>query len=93
MNYKPGFIYIQIAAIGQTIAFSKKTGTVFCEDGTVYSPEEVQLFADADEAADLAPHTVKKVFGREEAGVERNSGKYTAEKDTEAERIGEAAIY
>jgi hypothetical protein len=46
------------------------------------------LLADAGEAADLAPHTVKKVFGGEEAGVERNSGKYTAEEDTEAKRIG-----
>jgi hypothetical protein len=82
MNYKPGFIYIQSAAIAQMVAYSKKTGCVICEDKTVYSPKELQLFHEADAELDLATHLIKRIFGGEVVRIERN-----VEGNAEAQRI------
>jgi hypothetical protein len=73
MTYKPGFIYLRSASIGQMIAYSKKTCNVFCEDKTVYSPAELLLFHEADAKTNLAAHLVKKVFSGEVVGIEKNT--------------------
>jgi hypothetical protein len=82
MTYKPGFIYMRSASIGQMIAYSKKTGCVICEDKTVYSPAELQLFIDTGTNADFATHLVKKIFKGEVVRIERD-----LERNAEAKRI------
>jgi hypothetical protein len=42
-----------------------KTGKVFCEDGTVYSPEEIKIMDNAKQEITLGIHLVKKIFGGE----------------------------
>jgi hypothetical protein len=82
MTFKPGFIYMRSASIGQMIAYSKKTGCVICEDQTVYSPAELQLLFDTGTEADSATHLVKKIFKGEVVRVEKDMG-----RNNEAERI------
>lgn len=40
---KPGFIYIQSEELNQIVAISKKTGKAYCQDGTIYSADEVAV--------------------------------------------------
>jgi hypothetical protein len=88
-EYKTGFLYIYSDVLKQEVAWSKKTGKVFCEDkvyGTEkhveYSQQEIQIFQEAGMQVDIATHTVKKVFGGEVIRIERagtdNSGKRPA---------------
>ena len=39
---KPGFIYIKSDELKQIVAISKKTGWAYCQDGTKYSPQEIE---------------------------------------------------
>jgi hypothetical protein len=86
-EYKPGFLYIRSDELKQEIAWSKKTGKVFCEDfvyGTerhvVYNPEELRILDDAGLKIDIGTHTVKKIFDGEIVKIERagtdNMGKH-----------------
>jgi hypothetical protein len=93
MIYKPGFIYMRSASLGQMIAYGKKSGCVFCEDKTSYSAKEIQLFCEAGMEVDMATHIVKKIFNGEVVQIERDF-----ERNAEAERIegseaGGAAIH
>jgi hypothetical protein len=56
----------------QEIAFNKKTGRVYCEDGAKYSPHEILLFYEAGASIDVGVHVVKHVFSGEVIKVERN---------------------
>jgi hypothetical protein len=69
---QPGFIYIKSEALNQEIALSEKSGWVFCEDKTRYSPGEIELLNTRDQVITLAVHNVKKVFGGEVVKVERD---------------------
>ena len=40
---KPGFVYVDSTELKQIVAVSKKTGWAYCEDGTKYSKEEVDI--------------------------------------------------
>jgi hypothetical protein len=71
-TYKPGFFYINSAILKQEVAMNVKTCRVYCEDGVLYSPQEILLFHEADTEIDVATHLVKKVFGGEVVKVERN---------------------
>jgi hypothetical protein len=70
---QPGFIYIKSETLNQEIAWSEKSGWVFCEDGTRYSPGEIKVLdAGGHGAITLGVHNVKKVFGGEVVKVERD---------------------
>jgi hypothetical protein len=71
-EYKPGFVYIKSEILKQEIAMSIKTGRVYCEDKVRYSPQEIDLFRNADAEIDLFTHLVKKVFEGEVVKVERD---------------------
>lgn len=62
---KPGWYYIYSEELKQEIAYSEKTGWVFCEDGTKYSPKEIQVIKDNGGMIALAAHILKKTFGGE----------------------------
>jgi hypothetical protein len=73
-SYKPGFIYIKSDLLKQEVAWRKKDGRVFCEDGVQYSPQEMALFEKAGAVLDIATHRVKKVLGGEVVKIERGHG-------------------
>jgi hypothetical protein len=56
----------------QEVAFNKKTGRVYCEDGVQYSPHEILLFYEAGAPVDAGVHVVKCVFSGEVVKVERD---------------------
>jgi hypothetical protein len=69
-EFRPGFIYIKSAELNQEVAFSLKSGWIYCEDrgpdGKLvnYSPEEMEILK-ASESKKITPgvHGVKKIFG------------------------------
>jgi hypothetical protein len=70
---REGFIYIYSDHLSQETALSEKTGILYCEDKTQYSPHELQLLDDAGTGAvPLAIHRVKKVLGGKIMKIERN---------------------
>jgi hypothetical protein len=72
-EHQPGFIYIKSETLNQEIALSEKSGWVFCEDGTKYSPGEIKtLDAGGNGVITLGVHNVKKVFGGEVIKIERD---------------------
>lgn len=58
----PDWIYKYSENLKQNIALSKKTGWVFCEDGTKYSPEENAILKSTGQPIPLHVHIVKKMF-------------------------------
>jgi hypothetical protein len=64
-EFKPGWEYMHSETLKQEIAVSLKTGKVYCEDGTIYSPEELKLMRNAKQEITLGVHLAKKVFGGE----------------------------
>lgn len=63
---KGDWLYIDSGAIGQRIALDRRTGWIFCEDGTRYSPAELAALTAA--GVDGIPpevHAVKNAFGGE----------------------------
>jgi hypothetical protein len=69
-EFRPGFMYIKSNELRQEIAFSLKSGWVYCEEKGPdekfinYSPEEIQMLnADGTGMITLGVHLVKKVFG------------------------------
>ena len=79
---KPGFVYIQSDLLKQEVAFSKKTGWVYCEDGVKYSPAELAVIYNAGGVPDLATHNVKKVIGGEVVEVEPTGNKGKPDEGT-----------
>jgi hypothetical protein len=69
-EFRPGFIYIKSAELNQEVAFSLKSGWVYCEDkgpdGKLvnYSPEEIEILK-ASKSGKITPevHRVKKILG------------------------------
>lgn len=52
------WIYKYSENLKQNIALSKKSGWVYCEDGTKYSPEEYAILKSTGQQV----HIVKKMF-------------------------------
>jgi hypothetical protein len=73
-EYKPGFIYIKSGSLKQEIAVSIKTCRVYCEDGAMYSPQEMLLFYEAGVEVDAVAHVVKRIFNGEVVKIERKMG-------------------
>jgi hypothetical protein len=64
-EFRPGWEYIYSDTLKQEIAVNIKTGKVYCEDKTVYSPEEMKMMDSAKQEITPEIHLVKKVFGGE----------------------------
>jgi hypothetical protein len=64
-EFKPGWEYIYSGSLQQEIAANIKTGSVYCEDGTVYRPEEIAILKAAKQETVPEVHLAKKVFGGE----------------------------
>jgi hypothetical protein len=62
-EFKPGWEYIYSSELKQEVAVNIKTGIVYCEDGTVYSPEEIRTIGAAKQEITPEAHLVKRVFG------------------------------
>jgi hypothetical protein len=69
-KFQPGFMYIKSEKLKQEVAFSLKSGWVYCEDkgpdGKLvnYSPEELKILnADGKGKITMSVHNVKKIFG------------------------------
>lgn len=58
---KPGFVYVDSTELKQIVAVSKKTGWAYCEDGTKYSKEEVDILRQGG-GVSLPLHILKKEF-------------------------------
>jgi hypothetical protein len=61
-EFKPGWEYIYTDVLKQEIAVSKKTGKVYCEDGVIYSPEEIKIMDSVKQPIAPGVHHVKKIF-------------------------------
>lgn len=57
---KPGWEYIYSETLNQEIACHIKTGWVYCQDGTKYSPKEIDLLKEA--VIPKAVHDIKHLF-------------------------------
>jgi hypothetical protein len=73
-TYKPGFVYMKSRHLKQEIAMNVKTGWVYCEDGALYSPQEMLLFYEAGAEIDVVTHVVKRIFNGEVVKIERKMG-------------------
>lgn len=60
---KPGFTYIYSEVLKQEIAYSRKTGKVYCADGTQYTMEEIEWIKKSYGEIPLEVHILKKHFG------------------------------
>ncbi|MCQ2588545.1 MAG: hypothetical protein MJ174_10545 [Treponema sp.] len=58
----PEWFYKYSENLKQNIALNKKTGWVYCEDGTKYSPEENAILKSTGQPILLQIHIVKKMF-------------------------------
>ncbi|MDR1174090.1 MAG: hypothetical protein LBK83_01300 [Treponema sp.] len=61
-EFRPGWNYFYSDVLQQEIAVHIKTGEVYCEDRTVYKPEEIAIMQAANQEASPGVHLVKKVF-------------------------------
>ena len=59
---KPGFTYFWSETLGQEIAMNDKTGKVYCEDGTIYSAEEIKVIQQHHGELPLCIHLIKNKF-------------------------------
>jgi hypothetical protein len=64
-EFKPGWEYIYSNELKQEVGVNIKTGSVYCEDETVYSPEELKIMDAAKQKITPEVHLVKRVFGGE----------------------------
>jgi hypothetical protein len=64
-EFKPGWNYFYSAELKQEVAVNIKTGLAYCEDKTMYKPEEIKIMDNAKQKITLEVHLVKKVFGGE----------------------------
>ncbi len=65
MNQKPGWTYIYSEELKQHIARHDVSGWVYCEDGTKYSPKEIQIIIKNHKLMSAKAHLIKKVFDGE----------------------------
>jgi hypothetical protein len=65
MNQKPGWTYIYSEELKQHIARHDASGWVYCEDGTKYSPKEIQIIIKNHKLMSAKAHLIKKVFDGE----------------------------
>lgn len=63
MARKDEFIYMQSETLNQEIAISKTSGKVYCKDGTVYTPAEIEEIRKHYGELPLIIHIIKKKFG------------------------------
>lgn len=61
-EFKPGWKYINSAALGQEIALHLQTGRVYCSDGVQYTPEEVEIIKKSSGKINPLIHRVKSLF-------------------------------
>lgn len=75
-EHKPGFTYIYSEALQQEIAYSQKTGKVYCSDGVQYSLDEINQIKKTYGEIPLEVHLLKKHFGGTivEAGEKKITG-------------------
>jgi hypothetical protein len=62
-EFKPGWTYIMSKTLNQEIALNNRTGIIYCEDGVIYRPEEIELIDRAGMNIDPGVHEVKRLFG------------------------------
>jgi len=88
---REGFIYIKSDLLNQEVAYSLKTGWVYCqdkrEDGSLvsYSPKELEILAKTGSVITPDIHNVKKIIGGtivecEDRAGNDNKGKPNAEQ-------------
>lgn len=61
--FKPGWTYIYSETLKQEIALNEKTGWIYCQDGTKYSPEEIKEIKKHYGTLPLQVHILKQKFG------------------------------
>jgi hypothetical protein len=61
-EFKPGWTYIKSNDLKQEVAVNIKTGLVYCEDRTVYKPEEIEIMKKAGQKITAEIHRVKRFF-------------------------------
>jgi hypothetical protein len=61
-EFKPGWTYIKSNDLKQAVAVNIKTGLVYCEDRTVYKPEEIDIMKKAGQKITAEIHRVKRFF-------------------------------
>ena len=61
-SQKSDWFYKYSENLKQNIALNKKTGWVYCEDGTKYSPEENAILKSTGQPIPLQVHIIKKMF-------------------------------
>ena len=64
-SQKSDWFYKYSENLKQNIALNKKTGWVYCEDGTKYSPKEIQIIIKNHKLMSAKAHLIKKVFDGE----------------------------
>jgi hypothetical protein len=64
-EFKSGWNYFYSAELKQEVAVNIKTGLAYCEDKTIYKPEEIKIMDTAKQKITPGVHLVKKVFGGE----------------------------
>ena len=69
-DHKPGFTYIYSEPLQQEIAYSDKTGKVYCSDGVQYSLDEIEQIKKTYGEIPLEVHLIKKHFGGTIVNVE-----------------------
>lgn len=62
MDQKPGWTYSYIDSLHQHIAINDKTGVLYTEDKTMYTPQEAALLKRIDYQIPPSVHIVKKLF-------------------------------
>ena len=98
-----GFIYIKSDLLNQEVAFSLKSGWVYCQDKTQdgslvwYSPKELEILAKSGSVITPGIHNVKKIIGGTivECGAEKNGrgGVPGASGNVQPNRDGELEIF
>lgn len=70
MKKKEGWLYKYSESLKQNIALHEKTGWVFCEDGTKYSPKEIAEIKKTQKDTPKIIHDLKKLFEGEITKIE-----------------------
>lgn len=71
-EHKPGWIYKYSDVLQQEIAVSEKTGWIVCEDGTKYSPSEIEKLKASQQKITAELHLIKKNFGGKLISIEES---------------------
>jgi hypothetical protein len=71
---KPGWVYMLWKEPNLNLAIHEKSGWVYFEDGTKYSPKELNLLRENGAQVTIELHRVKKIFSGEIVGVDNGNG-------------------